>query len=114
MGQIFGSTPSGFLVITLLLGCGCAFMTGQAIAVTWRPLWQVVVYTMLLGCADRFLHFALFNGALLTVTGYLADTALLQAVAVGAFLATRARKMVTQYPWLYVRQGLFRWRVRRA
>lgn len=113
MLQVLGSTASGFFVVTLLLGCGCAFMTGQAVAVTWRPLWQVVAYTLLLGCADRFLHFALFDGALPNAAGYLVDTAILEAVALAAFLATRARKMVTQYPWLYVRQGLFRWRERR-
>ena len=114
MVQMLGSTWSGLFVVTLLLGCGCAFMTGQSIAVTWRPLWQVVAYTLLLGAADRFLHFALFDGALLNVAGYLIDTAILQAVALSAFLATRARKMVTQYPWLYVRQGLFHWRERRS
>lgn len=114
MLQALGSTLSGFIIVTLLLGCGCAFMTGQAIAATWRPLRQVVVYVLLLGGADRFLHFALFDGELLNAAGYLADTGLLQAIAVSAFLATRARRMVTQYPWLFVRHGMFRWRDRRA
>lgn len=114
MLQAIGSTLSGFFVVTGLLGCCCAFMTGQAIATTWRPLLQVVAYVLLLGAADRFLHFALFDGALLNIGGYLVDTAILELVGLSSFLATRARKMVTQYPWLYVRQGLFGWRARQA
>lgn len=114
MLEAIGSTLSGFVIVTMLLGCGCAFMTGQAIAITWRPLWQVVAYTLLLAAADRFLHFALFNGALLNPGGYLVDALLLEAVALAAFLATRARKMVTQYPWHYARRGLFAWRERQA
>lgn len=114
MLQAIGSTLSGFLVVTVLLGCGCAFMTGQAVAATWRPLWQAVAYALLLGAADRFLHFALFDGELLNIGGYLVDTLILEIVAVAAFLATRAHKMVTQYPWLYVRLGLFGWRSRPA
>lgn len=108
-----GSTLQGFFVVTLLLGSGCAFMTGQAIAATWRPWWQAVAYALLLGAADRFLVFAMFQGQLLNPLGYAADTLILTTVSLSAYLATRARKMVMQYPWLYERAGLFGWRARR-
>lgn len=112
MLHAIGTTPGGFFVITLLLGCGCAFMTGQAVAATWRPMWQAVVYTLLLGLADRFLVFALFGGKLAHLPGYVVDTGIMLAAALTAFLATRARRMVNQYPWLYERAGLFGWRER--
>lgn len=112
MFEAIGSSTAGFFVVTLLLGCGCAFMTGQAVAATWRPVSQAVGYTLLLGLADRFLIYALFGGELLNPAGYIVDTVILQAAALIAFMATRARKMVTQYPWLYERTGLFGWRER--
>ena len=107
MLDALGSTPGGFVVVTLLLGCGCAFLTGQAVAAMWRPAWQVIVYMLLLGLADRFLVFALYGGELAHLPGYLVDTFIMLAVALTAFMSTRARKMVRQYPWLYERAGLF-------
>lgn len=89
-------------------------MTGQALANTWRPLWQALAYTLLLGVADRFLVFALFDGQLSSIAGYIVDTAILEIVAAAAYMAMRARKMVRQYPWRYERVGLFRWREREA
>ncbi len=87
-----------------------AFMTGQALAKTWRSPSQLFVYCALLGIADRFLVFALFEGTLLSLAGYLADTLLLSTISLFAFQRTRVRKMLTQYPWLYERAGLFAWR----
>ena len=29
-----------FLIFTVLIAGGAAFLVGQAIAATWRPLWQ--------------------------------------------------------------------------
>ena len=101
-----------FIGVTLAFMGGCAFMTGQAVANTWRPLWQVVAYCLLLGAADRFLVFALFGGPLLDLAGYLLDTALLTAIGTAAWRMTRARRMCLQYPWLYERAGLFGWRER--
>lgn len=101
---------AGLLIVTVFLGCGAAFLMGQALASTWRPLAQVVVYGAILGLADRFMNFALFDGALLSPTGYVLDTALILVVALVAYRATRAHMMVRQYPWLYARAGLFGWR----
>lgn len=98
-----------FLGVTVLFMGGCAFMAGQALAATWRPLWQVFPYALGLGMADRFLGFALFGGRLLWLPGYVTDTAVLLAIALAAYRMTQARRMVTQYPWLYRRAGLFGW-----
>ena len=37
---------------------------------TWRPWWQVVAYALILGAAARFIHFALFDGTLLSLHYY--------------------------------------------
>ena len=99
-----------FVGLTLLVMGFAAFMTGQASANTWKPIYHAVVYTILLGVADRFLTFALFDGQLLSLTGYLIDTAVLTLIALVAYRLTQVRKMVTQYPWLYERRGPFQWR----
>ncbi|MBI4969769.1 MAG: hypothetical protein HZC25_16750 [Rhodospirillales bacterium] len=103
------SSPLVFLGLTLILMGATAFATGAAIARTWRPWGQVVGYGLLLGLADRFLAFALFQESLLSAVGYLADTALLIALGLAAWRITRARQMCVQYPWLYERTGLFTW-----
>lgn len=105
---LLGTSFGVFFGITALLTGAAAFMTGQAIANTWRPYWQVWVYCALLGAAARFLIYGLFNGALWSLQGYLIGTALLILIGTFAFRLTRARRMVRQYPWLYRRTGLFR------
>ncbi|ARJ65819.1 hypothetical protein WV31_09180 [Magnetospirillum sp. ME-1] len=96
-----------FIGLTLILFGGCAFMTGQALASTWRPVWQVIPYALLLGAADRFLGFALFGGQLLSLTGWLLDSAVLVAIGLLSWRLTQVRRMADQYPWLYVRTGPF-------
>jgi uncharacterized membrane protein len=110
MQSILGTSVGVFLGITVGLMGFAAFMTGQALANTWKPMWHAVVYAILLGFADRFLTFALFEGELLSLSGYLVDTAVLVAIILLAFRITQVRKMVSQYPWLYERVGLFGWR----
>lgn len=107
-------TPSWgvFVAVTVLVMGFAAYMTGQALANTWKPLWHAVIYAVLMGFADRFLVFALFDGSLSSVLGYIVDTTVLVAISVFAFRSTQARKMVSQYPWLYERRGLFTWKSR--
>ncbi|KAB7742099.1 hypothetical protein F2P47_02145 [Parvibaculum sedimenti] len=109
---VFGTTPLVSLGITLVLIGGCALMMGRALALNWRPGWQMLPYSLLLAIADRFLVFALFQGELLSLTGYMADFAVLLCVAGFAFQVVRARQMVRQYPWAYERAGLLGWRDR--
>jgi hypothetical protein len=110
MEQMLGNSFAVFIGMTLLLAGSAAWLMGQALAATWRPLWQLFVYAALLGCADRFLIFALFDGRLLSLGGYLIDTAMLIGLALLAFRLTRVRRMVAQYPWLYRQAGPFGWR----
>jgi hypothetical protein len=99
-----------FLAVTLMLMGGCAFMTGQALASTWRPAWACLPYGLLLGGGDRFLSFALFDGRLLSLQYYAIDTAVLLIIACAAHRLTLARRMARQYPWLIERTGPFGWR----
>jgi Domain of unknown function (DUF6867) len=113
MEAVLGTSIWGtsiWVVILWVLMAFAAFMTGQALANTWKPIWHAIVYSVLLGFADRFLTFALYEGELLSLNGYLVDTAVLLVVALFAFRISQARKMVSQYPWLYEETGLFGWR----
>ena len=110
MTGLLGTSLPVFFGLTLLVMGFAAFMTGQGLANTWRPMWQCGVYSLLLGCADRFLTFSLFGGELLSVTGYVIDTLVLFAISAAAYRMTQARKMASQYPWIYERTSLFTWR----
>jgi len=111
MGELYASESwSEVLFITAILGGGAAWLSGRAIAGTWRPAWHVLGYMALLGAAIRFVHFALFEAELLSPLSYLADT--LYVILVGSFAwqVTRAGQMARQYPWLYERTGPLTWR----
>lgn len=112
MGGVLGTSLPVFIGVTCVIIGFAAYMTGQAMANTWKPQWQLLVYGALLGLVSRFLIFSLFDGELLSVTGYVIDTAVLVAIGGFAFRLTRARKIVNQYPWLYERNGLFGWKAR--
>ena len=112
MDAIPATSPGVFLALTVIVMGGAGYMTGRALAVTWRPVWQVCLYCLLLGAADRFLTFALFQGSLLSLTGLIIDTAVITAIALLAYRLTRVRKMVAQYPWLYQRSGPWGYRAR--
>jgi hypothetical protein len=99
--------------VTCLIGGGAAWATGRALANAWRPFGQAIVYLLLLGAAVRFAHFALFQGELLSLSSYLSDTAFLLATGGLSWRLTRAKRMVTQYRWLYERAGPFAWRERK-
>jgi hypothetical protein len=103
-----------FILVTIILGGWTAWMTGRAIALTWRPLWQLPFYILLLGLFVRFIHFALFGGTLLSMHYFLVDTIFLVAFALAGWRYTRATQMTTQYRWLYERTGPFGWRPKGA
>jgi hypothetical protein len=98
-----------FLLVSILLGGGAAWLAGRAIAATWRPWWQVTFYMLILGLAVRFLHFALFGATLLSVHYYLVDTGVCLGLGLLGFRAARATQMATQYRWINVRTGAFTW-----
>jgi len=107
---VLGTTLPVFIGVTWVLAGFASYMTGQALANTWKPMWQVVVYCILLGFADRFLTFSLFGGELLSITGYIIDTLVLLAIGTFGYRFNQVRKMASQYPWLYERTGLISWR----
>jgi hypothetical protein len=110
MQALFGHGVGVFLGVTVCLMGFAAFMTGKALAETWKPAWHAAGYACLLGLADRFLAYALFGGELLSLAAYAIDSAVLAAIALFAHRLARARKMVAQYPWLYERAGVLDWR----
>jgi hypothetical protein len=102
-----------FLLVTIILGGGAAFLTGRAIALTWRPWWQVAAYMCVLGGAVRFFHMALFEGHLLSLHYYVVDTAFCLLFGFWGYQATRAAQMAEQYGWLYRRAGMINWAKKR-
>lgn len=99
-----------FVLVTVILGGGAAALAGRAVASTWRPAWQVVVYMLMLGAAVRFFHYALFDGTLLSLHYYVVDCLVCLAAGFLGFRGERARQMVTQYSWINSRTGPLHWR----
>ena len=99
-------------LVTGVLGGGAAFLSGRAIAQTWRPFWNVLLYMAMLGAGVRFVHFALFEATLLSPASYVADTLYLIILGALAWRMTRAAQMATQYYWLYERTSPLTWRKR--
>ena len=112
-GYLYEEASLGvFLLVTLFLGGGASWLTGRAIAITWRPWWQLVGYTLTLGMTVRFLHFSLFEGHLLSPYYYAIDTVILFIISLLGYGMTRTNQRVTQYHWLTRRTGLLSWKHR--
>ena len=101
-----------FLLVTGVMGGWLAWMTGRAMALTWKPTYQLVLYALVLGLVVRFIHFALFEATLLTLHYYVVDTIILMGFAFAGWRYHRARQMTTQYRWLFERTGPFGWKPR--
>ena len=112
MEELLGTTLPVFVVMTVFITGFAAYMTGQALATTWKPVWHLLIYCVLLGGAARFLIYSLYQGQLWSISGYMIGTAVLVVIGLFAYRLNRARKMVSQYPWLYERAGFFGWRNR--
>jgi Domain of unknown function (DUF6867) len=101
-----------FLFASVFLGGGAALLAGRAIASAWRPRWHVVPFMLILGLAVRFLHFAVFGTAFLSLHYYFVDTIVCLASGLSSFRLTRVRQMVTRYAWINEGAGPFGWRSR--
>ena len=101
MGIFYENSLQAFIVVTLLLGGGAAWMTGRAIARTWGPLWLALAYMVPLTAAARFLHYALASGDLLSLQYFVINLAILAAICALSFRVARTGLMARQYPWLY-------------
>jgi hypothetical protein len=111
MGIIYESSPYAFFFVTVILGGGAAFMIGRATAKGWKPFWRAVIFILMLGAVDRFLHWGLFAGATLAswraAQGslnspyyYVIDTVFLLVFAALGFRLQRTAQMLRQYGWL--------------
>ena len=103
-----------FLLVTVAMGGGAAWLAGRAIAATWRPWWHVAFYMLILGLAVRFIHFALFEGTLVSPQYYAVDTLVCLIFGFLGFRSTQVALMTTQYCWINDRAGFLRWSRRGA
>jgi hypothetical protein len=103
-----------FLLLTVILGGGAAFLAGRGLARSWKPFWRVFFYMALLAAAVRFFHYALADGNLLSLYYYAVTYAVLTGAACVGFRVMRTTQMVTQYRWLYERTSPLTWRDRQA
>lgn len=101
-----------FLLVTVALGGGAAWMTGRANARSWQSGWRLAFYVILLACAVRFIHFALFRGTLISPWYYTVDLAVLLALAFTARRWNRSHLMGRQYEFAFERPTPFNWRRR--
>ncbi len=89
-----------FLLVTLVLGGGAAWLTGRALARTWQSWRMVVLAGVPLGIGVRFAHFALFGATFASPYYFAVDTLILLVFALGGYHATRRRQMARQYGFL--------------
>jgi hypothetical protein len=99
-----------FIFVTMILGGGTAWMTGRAVASTWRTPLQLAGYMVILSLAVRFIHFALFEGTLLSGYYFMIDFIVILIFAFLGMRFTRAGQIVRQYGFEYTRSGPFGWR----
>src|ERR1044072_5700780 len=97
-----------FLLVTVAMGGGARRLAVRAIAATWRPWLHVAGYMLILGLAVRFIHFALFDGTLLSPQFYAVDTIICLIFGFLGFRATRVAQMTTQYGWINAPAGRLR------
>jgi hypothetical protein len=101
-----------FVLVSVVMGGGAAWLAGRAIASTWRLWWHVVLYMLPLALAVRFIHFALFDSKFLSPHYYLVDYAVCLTLGMLGFRVQRVTQMVTRYAWINERTSLLRWRRR--
>ena len=114
MSLLWENSFWAFLLVTVVVGGGAAWMAGRGIALSWRPTYQIVIYMLLLAAAVRFLHFALYEGTLLSLYYYLVDFAVTGSLCWLGHRYTRTNQMVRQYHWLYEKVSPLTWKERNS
>ena len=112
MSWLSDDSPHVFLLLTMIIGGGAAFLAGRGLARSWKPFGRIFVYMVLLAAAVRFFHYALFEGQLLSLYYYLVTYVVLLGAASLGYRMMRTTQMVTQYRWLYERTSPLTWRAR--
>lgn len=112
-GLIYEEDAIGlFLLVTVAMGGWAGWMAARGLAKGWRPFWQIVPALLAVAAAVRFIHFALFDGTLLSPHYYAVDAIVVMIVGLAGYRWTRTRQMTTQYRWLYERTSPLTWRTR--
>lgn len=101
-----------FLLVTCIMGGWGAWMTGRAMASTWQRYPVLVGYLAILAVAVRFIHFALFQGTLLSAHYYTIDLIVVQIIGAVGYRVTRVEQMTSKYRWLYLPDGPMGWKDR--
>ncbi len=99
-----------FVVLTIIMGGGAAFMAGRSIAGGWKGIPRVIIAMIPFTAGLRFLHYALFEGQLTSLTHFLVHGAIVTGFALLGYRVRRTQQMTSQYPWLYERSGPLTWR----
>lgn len=111
-GQVVQQGLVDFLIVTVLLGGGAAWMTGRADASTWGKPVELVFHLALLTLAVRFFHYALFEAHLRALQYLAVDALVIFSLGILGWRSTRASLMTRQYGWLYERTGPLTWKLR--
>lgn len=112
MQGILYEEPSFFLfaLVTVVMGGWAAWRTGMAIAKTWKPIWLLIPYMLLLGAAVRFIHFAMFHGSLFSLRYYIVDTIIVMIAAYLGWRSERALGMARQYGFAFEKTSFLSWK----
>ncbi len=113
MDILYPSGPNGlavFIFVTLILGGAASWAAGRAVAMVWKPIWQLAFYMALMTFAVRFVQYALFHQPFLTVGNVLVDYLALSAFAMLGYRMMRTWQMGTQYPWVFTQGSIISWR----
>ena len=112
MDRLYAGETIGHVILVdpLCSAAAARWLSGRAIAATWRPPWQVAIAMLLIAAAARFIHFALFQGDLLSSAVLRGRRCIFLILGLLAWRMPRAAQMVRQYPWLYARTSPLSWR----
>jgi hypothetical protein len=110
MSFFIEQNPWIFLILTVIMGGGAAYLGGRSLALGWKPMSLLVVYMLIFGAGIRFLHFALFQAQLTSLQYYVSHTLVVMAFAFLGYRITRTQQMTQKYPWLYEKSGPLSWR----
>jgi hypothetical protein len=106
LSALYETGPNGlwiFLLVTVIMGGSTGYISGRAMAQTWRPFWHVPLYMLLLAATVRFFHYALFWEVLFSLKNFVVDFAVVLAAAAAGYRMMRAHQMVAQYGRIFGR-----------
>ncbi len=114
-GLLYPDSPGAiwvFLFMTIVLGGAAAWATGRALAKTWRPYGQVLIYMIPLAAAIIFLHHARFGEILFTLHYYVVTYIIVAVAASIGFRRMRVQQMLMQYSFAMGPAGPFGWQAK--